>query len=246
MPETIFITGASSGIGRAVALEMAGRGYGLALAARRVDALEELQEEIRTRDIAVPVATRALDVTAYDRVFEVFGELADESGGIDIAFANAGIALGERVGRGEFARARQSVAVNLLGAMATIDAAAAYFLDKGGGHVVGVSSVAALRGMPKSSSYCASKAGIAVYLEALRAEALRKNIHVTVLYPGYIDTPLNNMLPNRPFLISVEKGSQIIADLIEKKAKSAFVPCWPWALMGRLLKILPTRVIARM
>ncbi|MBS3731299.1 MAG: SDR family NAD(P)-dependent oxidoreductase, partial [Desulfobacterales bacterium] len=130
--------------------------------------------------------------------------------------------------------------------MATIDAAAAYFLDKGGGHVVGVSSVAALRGMPKSSSYCASKAGIAVYLEALRAEALRKNIHVTVLYPGYIDTPLNNMLPNRPFLISVEKGSQIIADLIEKKAKSAFVPCWPWALMGRLLKILPTRVIARM
>lgn len=246
MPETIFITGASSGIGRAVALEMAGRGYGLALAARRVEALEQLQEEIRSRDSAVPVAIRALDVVEYDRIPAVFGELADEAGGIDIAFANAGIGLGERVGRGDFAKARQTVEVNLLGAMATIDAAAAYFLDKGGGHVVGVSSVAALRGMPKSSAYSASKAGIAVYLEALRAEALRKNIHVTVLYPGYIDTPLNNMLSNRPFLISVDKGAQIIADLIEKKAKSAFVPGWPWVVVARLLKILPTSMIARM
>lgn len=246
MTKKIFITGSSSGIGRAVALEMAARGYGLALAARRVENLEQLRDEIKQKGIDVPMAVRALDVADTDRVAPVFAELAEEIGGVDIVFANAGVGLGERIGRNEFDKARKTVLVNLTGAMGTVDAAVAYFLAKGGGHVVGISSVAALRGMPKSSSYSASKAGIAVYLEALRAETLGKNIDVTVLYPGYIDTPLNNMLKNRPFLISLEKGARIIADRIEKKTRSAFVPAWPWAVVARLLKILPTGVIARM
>lgn len=80
-----------------------------------------------------------------------------------------------------------------------MDAAATLFLKQGTGHIVGVSSVAAFRGMPRSASYSASKAGIAIYLEALRAELYGKNIDITVLYPGYIDTPLNNMLPSRPY-----------------------------------------------
>lgn len=79
----------------------------------------------------------------------------------------------------------------------------------------------------------------------MRAELFRKNIDVTVLYPGYIDTPLNDMLPNRPFLISVEKGAAIIARLIEKRVKSSTVPVYPWNVVGRLLKILPTGVISR-
>jgi len=136
--------------------------------------------------------------------------------------------------------------VNLLGAMATVDAAAAYFLKKGKGHIVGSSSVAAFRGMPKSSAYCASKAGFAIYLESVRAELYKKNIDVSVLYPGYIDTPLNDMLKNRPFLISVEKGAQIISRLIEKRVKSSTVPVYPWNIVGRLMKILPTGVIAKM
>jgi len=117
--------------------------------------------------------------------------------------------------------------VNLIGAIATVDAAAAYFLDKGKGHIVGTSSVAAFRGMPRSSAYSASKAGFAIYLEAVRAELYKKNIDVTVLYPGYIDTPFNERLKSRPFLISVEKGAGIIVRLIEKKVKSSTVPVYP-------------------
>lgn len=246
MRKSILITGASSGIGMELAKEMAHRGYALALTARRMDALESLRNEIAGKNASLPVEIAGLDVTDYGSVPVVLDDLAQRLGGIDIVFANAGVALGERIGLNEFEKARQSVEVNLTGAMATIDAAVSYFFSRGGGHVVGISSVAALRGMPKSSAYSASKAGIAVYLEALRAEARGKNIDVTVLYPGYIDTPLNNTLPSRPFLISVEKGARIIADLIEKKKKSAFVPAWPWFLVGRLLKILPASVIARM
>jgi short-subunit dehydrogenase len=95
------------------------------------------------------------------------------------------------------------------------------------------------------ASYCASKAGLVLYLESLRAEVYRKNIHVTVLNPGYIDTPLNDMLKSRPFLVSAEKGAAMIAGMIEKKVKSSTVPVWPWCILGPLLRWLPTRVIAQ-
>ncbi len=246
MSKTIFITGASSGIGKALAFEMARKGYGLALAARNHESLRKIREEVH-RTYSPPVtAIRPLDVTHYNDVYAAFSEMAEETGGIDIVLANAGVGLGEKVGRGDFDKAKQTLEVNLIGAIATMDAAAAYFLQKGKGHIVGISSVAAFRGMPKSSAYCASKAGLAVYMEAMRAELYRKNIDITVLYPGFIDTSLNDMLPSRPFLISVEKGAQIIAKLIEKKVKSSTVPVFPWNIVGRILKILPTAVIARM
>ena len=246
MAKSILITGASSGIGKAVAYEMAKKGYALALASRGAEALEAVRDDIQQRFSPPAMAIRNLDVTDYDEVPVAVRELASAIGGLDIVFANAGIGLGERIGRGEFDKARQTIAVNLLGAMATIDAAAAYFLKKGSGHIVGTSSVAAFRGMPRSSAYCASKAGLAIYLESLRAELYSKNIDVTVLYPGYIDTPLNNMLPKRPFLIPVEKGAGIIVRLIEKRVKSSTVPVYPWNIVGRLLKILPTGMIAKM
>ncbi len=246
MASSILITGASSGIGKALAFELAQKGYSLALASREADQLSQVRDEIIAAHNPPAVAVRPLDVTEYDDVYKALNELAEELGGLDIVFANAGIGLGEKVGRGDFTKARKTIEVNLIGAIATVDAAAAYFLDKGKGHIVGTSSVAAFRGMPNSSAYCASKAGFAIYLEAVRAELFKKNIDVTVLYPGYIDTPLNNMLKNRPFLISAEKGASIIARLIEKKVRSSTVPVYPWNIVGRLMKILPTGVISKM
>ncbi|HIJ40908.1 MAG TPA: SDR family oxidoreductase [Deltaproteobacteria bacterium] len=242
----MFITGASSGIGKALAFELAKKGCSLALASRRADLLKQVRNDIISAHNPPAVAIRPLDVTDYDDVFKAVNEMADELGGLDIVVANAGIGLGERVGRGDFEKIRRTIEVNLIGAMATVDAAAAYFLGKGKGHIVGISSVAAFRGMRRSSAYSASKAGFAIYLETVRVELYRKNIDVTVLYPGYIDTPMNNMLKSRPFLISPEKGAAIIARLIEKKVKSTTVPRYPWNIVGRLMKILPTGVVARM
>ncbi len=246
MTRSILITGATSGIGKALAFEMAKRGYSLALTGRRGEALEQIKTEIEKQYPHQKVETRALDITDYSNVPVVIRELADKLGGLDIVFANAGIAHSGKVGRGELDQAFQNIDVNLKGAMATVDAAVACFLEKGKGHIVGTSSVAAFRGLRNNSAYCASKAGFATYLEALRVEMHKKNIAVTVLYPGYIDTPLNDMMSNRPFLISAEKGAAIIAKLIERKAKSKTVPVFPWNIVGRLFKILPTGIMAKM
>ena len=245
MPKKILITGASSGIGRALAYELAGRGYFLALTARRMETLEDIRDDLQAKHPAATVVAHPLDVVAYDTVPGVISACVEKLGGLDILFANAGIGLGEKVGTARFSEARRTIETNLLGAMATVDAAVQYFLEKGQGHIVGTSSVAAFRGLPRNSSYGASKAGFALYLESLRAEAIRKDIHVTVLYPGYIDTPLNDMLPKRPFVISVEKGAALIADMIERKVKSSTVPVWPWCLVGRILKLLPASVVAK-
>jgi hypothetical protein len=244
MAKSIMITGASSGIGRSLAYEMAGRGYSLALAARRLEELRTVQKDIGRTYPAVKVEVCRLDVTEYDTISPALQGLAESLEGLDIVFANAGIGLGEKIGAGEFTSARRTIETNLIGAMATVDAAVAYFLQRGSGHIVGASSVAAFRGTPRNSSYSASKAGLACYLETLRAEVYPKKIAVTVLYPGYIDTPLNRMLRSRPFLISVEKGAALMADMIERKVRSSTVPVMPWCMLAPLLKLLPTRVVA--
>ncbi|MBF0396503.1 MAG: SDR family oxidoreductase [Desulfobacterales bacterium] len=243
--KNVLITGASSGIGKALSYEFAKGNYNLALTARRIEELAKIRHDIKQKYPSINIEVSSLDVTDYSAVPIVINNFINCLNEIDIVIVNAGIGLGEKIGRGEFDKAKRTIETNLIGAIATIDAASAYFLEKGKGHIVGISSVAAFRGMPRSSAYCASKAGLAIYLEALRAEFYGKDIDVTVLFPGYIDTPLNNMLPNRPFLISVEKGASIIRRLIEKKIKSSTVPAFPWNIIGQLIKVLPTPIVSK-
>lgn len=245
MAKSIMITGASSGIGKAVAMEMAKRGYSLGLTARRLEQLETIRDEIKKFYPSINVEVRFLDVTDYESVFETVRDLANSLDGLDIVFANAGIGLNESIGTGQFEISRKTIEVNLIGAMATVDAAVEYFLERGSGHVVGISSVGAFRGMPTDGSYGASKAGLANYLEALRVEVYAKNIDVTVLYPGYVETPMTENLTSKPFVISVEKAAVIIAGLIERKVKSTTVPVFPWCIIWRLLKILPAGLISK-
>lgn len=245
MTKSILITGASSGIGKAVAFEMAKRGYALALTARRLELLEAIRTDILQLYPSSDIEIRHLDVTDYESVSATIGNLAEALDGLDIVFVNAGVGFNESIGVGEFEKSRKTIEVNLIGAMATVDAAVAHFIENDSGHVVGITSVAAFRGMPTDGSYGASKAGLANYLEALRVEVYQKNIDVTVLYPGFIDTPLTEGLPSAPFMISAEKAAVIMAGMIEKKTKSSTVPAFPWNVIGRLLKILPAGVIAK-
>jgi NAD(P)-dependent dehydrogenase (short-subunit alcohol dehydrogenase family) len=244
--KTVFITGASSGIGRALALELADRGYDLFLTARRLDALEEVRAEVATRDPARRVEVRQLDVTDDADVAAAIAEAAEKLGRCDIVVANAGLGNSGRVGEGNMERSRLIVETNLIGAMATVDAAVALFRRQGGdGHIVGVGSVAGVRGLPGSGSYSASKAGLAAYLESVRAETHGEPIKVTTIAPGYIDTPINKEMKSRPFLIDVDKGARITADLIERGVGYATVPRFPWTFVAPLLRVLPTSLLAR-
>jgi short-subunit dehydrogenase len=243
--KTVFITGASSGIGRALAVELAGRGYDLFLTARRLEPLEQIRADVAAKDAARRVEVRPLDVTDDADVAAAIAEAAEKLGRVDIVVANAGVGNSGRVGEGKMAHGRLIVETNLIGAMATIDAAVALFRRQGGGQIVGVGSVAGVRGLAGSASYSASKAGIAAYLEAVRAETYKEPIKVTTILPGYIDTPINQNMTSRPFLIDVEKGARITADLIERGVATATVPRLPWAVITPLLRVLPTSWLAR-
>jgi len=245
MSKSIFITGASSGLGKQMALEFASRGYNVALSARREDVLLAVKKQIQEK-YEVEVFVAALDVLDYEQTQQVLIAAAAQLGGIDKVIANAGIGLGGRIGEeGAFACAREVINTNVVGAIATIDAATAFFRQQGQGHVVTLSSVSAFRGLPGSAAYSASKAAISVYSEALRVETYNENIDITVLSPGYIDTPINDSLDSRPFLIDLASGGKILANLIEKKVKRSTVPSWPWGLVARILAILPTALVAK-
>ncbi len=244
MSKTIVITGASSGIGQRLAHEFAARGYQLGLLARRLEVLEELKAEVQAKHPAINIHCASLDVSQPNDVRKALQELASKMGNLNIVVANAGIASSAKIGSGRFAADQAVVETNITGAFATIDTAVEIFKQQGQGHIVAIASVAAFRGMPTAATYCASKAALSTYMDALRAELYHSPIKVTTLFPGYIDTPINNMMPNRPFVISVEKGGKIIADLIERQVKSSTVPVWPWNLIGPVMKVIPTRFLA--
>ncbi|MFZ4480111.1 MAG: SDR family oxidoreductase [Rhodoferax sp.] len=243
--KTVFITGASSGLGRQMAIEFARRGYRLALTARRLEALRTVQAELEQGG-APPIFVAALDVTDDIALDLVFAQARTFLGALDIVVANAGVGHHGLIGKLAFAKVRDTVNTNITGFMATVDTAMRCFREQGHGHLVGISSVAAFRGMPAGGVYSASKAAVSTYLDALRAETHGSGIVVTTLSPGYIDTPINRAAKSRPFVIPVEQGGKLLVDLIERRVQRATVPRWPWAVLARLIAVLPTAVIARL
>ncbi|PLW68739.1 SDR family oxidoreductase [Pseudohalioglobus lutimaris] len=244
MSKSVFITGASRGLGEGLARQFAARGYKLALTARSLEDLERLQAELQGQ--ASQICIRALDVEEFDAVPVALRQCAEELGGLDIVIVNAGVAFSARIGEGNFEQMRKTIQVNLAAAMATSEAAVELFREQGQGQLVGITSVAALRGMRGQGAYSASKAGFSKYLEALRCETYSEPITVTELAPGYIDTDLNRALSSRPFVVSAEKGTRIMADLIERRVSFRYVPPWPWTLVAKLIKLLPISMLRKM
>ncbi|OLU13141.1 hypothetical protein BVH01_22585 [Pseudomonas sp. PA1(2017)] len=239
-----LLTGASSGIGEALARQLASQGYDLALAARREDNLQLLAGELRQAH-GRSIAVLQLDVTDYAACQLAVEHAREALGGLDGVIANAGVGFAGKAGSGRFQRYRQTLETNLIGAIACLDAATELFRRQGHGHLVAIASVAGKRGLPASAGYSASKAGLISHMQSLDLELYGSDIATTTILPGYIDTPINQDSGPRPFLIDVDQGARLIARHIGKRSRSAYVPGWPWAVIGRLLPCLPTWLLAR-
>lgn len=239
MRKNILITGASSGIGAGMAREFAARGHNLALCARRIERLNELQKEL-TQKYDVKVSVRVLDVNDYAQVFEVFEAFAVEFGQLDRIIVNAGVGNGRRIGSGHFEINRQTAETNFIAGLAQCEAAVAIFRRQNAGHLVTISSISALRGLPRHlSTYAASKAAISALTEGIRAELLSTPIKVSTILPGYIRTELNAGAKKLPFEVSEEVGSKALVHAINREPSVACVPGWPWTIIGMLLKYAP-------
>lgn len=246
MAQTILITGASSGLGAGMAREFAARGYDLALCARRLDRLAQLQQELQAAH-GVRVEIASLDVNDYDQVFVVFRDFAQRFGVLDRIIVNAGVGEGRRIGTGHFETNRQTAQTNFIAALAQCEAAVEIFRKQKAGHLVIISSMSALRGLPKHlSTYAASKAALAHLAEGIRAELIDTRIQVSTIYPGYIRTELNAGAKKLPFEVDEATGSRLLVEAIEKRPVKAYVPQWPWQPMGLLMRTLPLRWVNRL
>lgn len=242
----ILITGASAGLGAAMARDFASKGRDLALCARRLSALEELRDELVAAHPGITVAVRALDVDEHAAVPRVFGELRDELGGLDRVIVNAGLGKGAVLGTG---RARANIATattNFVSALAQAEAALEIFREQNAGHLVLVSSMSAVRGLPgKKAAYSASKAGLAALGQALSTELAKSPIQVTTLLPGFIATDMAAKAGDARLVAPLDKGVAAMVGAIEKEQRRACVPAWPWRVLDRVLPILPGAIVAR-
>jgi short-subunit dehydrogenase len=247
MRKRILITGASSGLGAEMARQFAARGHDLALCARRTDRLEQLRDEILAQHPGSTVALRALDVDDHPAVFQVFAELADELGCLDRVVVNAGLGKGAPIGTGRFDVNRQTITTNLVSGLAQCEAAMEIFRASGRGHLVVVSSMSALRGLPRSmAAYAASKAGIAAIAEGLRAEMIGRDIVVTTLFPGYIESEMNDRVAQRtPLMATTRKGVESMVRAIEREVAEAVVPGWPWRPLSVVIRHAPLRLVRK-
>lgn len=243
----ILITGASAGLGAAMAREFAAKGRDLALCARRLDALAALRDELTAAHPGITVAIRALDVDDYPAVPRVFAELREELGGLNRVIVNAGIGKGARVGTGRADANLATATTNFVSALAQTEAALEIFRAQESGHLVLVSSMSAVRGLPgKKAAYSASKAGLAALGAALTVEFAKSPIAVTTLLPGFIATDMAAKAGDARMVAPLAKGVAAMVRAIERERIRACVPGWPWRLIDVVLPHLPRAVVARM
>lgn len=227
--KTALITGASSGLGRGLALHFAARGLKVYAAARRTPELEALRAEAKGEVVAL-----TLDVADADATFERVRALDQEAGGLDLVIANAGVADATNWKKLDWAKVRRILDVNVMGAAATICGALPGMVERKQGQLVGVSSIAALAGLRRVSTYAASKAFLSHYLESIRLDVEPLGVAVTVIQPGYIKTELTAQRKpeTMPFLMELEAAVGSIARAIERGAREH---TFPW-LLGAGLK----------
>lgn len=236
--KVVFLTGASSGIGEALAIEISKQGAILGLLARRAELLRELAEKCEAAGGAARYF--ACDVTDAAAVQKAADALREEFGRVDVLIANAGIGGNNKETRAlqpEFVK--QVIDINVMGAVNSVYAVLPQMLERGQGQLVAISSLAGFRGLPKSAAYSASKGAMTNLFESIRLDVQDKGVAVTIIQPGFIKTPLTSGRKNKmPFLMELEDAVPLFLNAIEKRKKFAAFP-WQLATFVRLGRIFP-------
>jgi short-subunit dehydrogenase len=245
MAPLVFITGASSGIGQALAARYAQAGYRLALVARRSG---EMAAWAQAQGFA-PERWRvyAADVADIDSILAAADACVGELGVPDVVIANAGISVGmDTAEREDLQVMARTLATNLLGMAATFHPFIGGMRSRASGALVGIASVAGIRGLPGHGAYCASKAGVISYCESLRGELRTSGIRVVTIVPGYVDTPLTQK--NRygmPFLMQPAAFADAAFRTVNAGASYRVIP-WQMGMVAKLLRLLPNALYDRL
>jgi short-subunit dehydrogenase len=238
----VLITGASSGIGAALAAELARRGAAVGLLARRTERLEAQAAAIR--GAGGTAAWAAADVRDGARFHAALDELEGELGGAEVVVANAGFNRFESPGRFQPGRAAAIYDVNLLGTLRLIDWALPRFLERRSGHLVGIASIAGFLGVPGSAAYCGSKAAVRIHLQSLRISLAGYGIAVTTICPGFVESELTQKNDfTMPFLWPTPRAARYIAETIERRRGEVVFPWQMRLLVGAATRLLPTRLL---
>ncbi len=235
--QSALITGASSGIGEFVALELARLGYGVGLFARRKDELGRAAARIEKAGGKALVLPG--DVTRAGDLKDAAAKLEAALGPVEVLVANAGVGVSGKSFQPGGENAVRTIEINLIGAVHAIDAVLAGMVERGRGRIAGVSSLAGWRGLPGSAPYSASKAGLSAYLETLRVDLKKRGISVTTVHPGFVRTPLTAKNKNpMPFLVGAEEAAKTIVEGILRERPEVNFPA-PLAAIMRFVRHLP-------
>jgi short-subunit dehydrogenase len=237
------ITGASSGIGWALAKELAAQGCRVGLVARRRDNLAALAAEI---DLAGGVtAFAAADVADRAALNAAVGEVAGKLGPVDLLVANAGVGAPTLLEPVNVPDIEKMFRVNVLGVVYSIEAVLPAMLQRGTGHLAAVSSMAAYKGLPGESAYSASKAAVNTYMEGLRIQLRDRGIAVTTICPGFVKTPMTEVNEfHMPWLVTAEDAARRMVRALARRKKVFNFP-WQMGVLMRVTRWLPDWVVAR-
>ncbi|MBZ8140386.1 short-chain dehydrogenase [Rubrivivax gelatinosus] len=241
----VFITGASSGIGQALALRYAQAGWRLALVARRVD---EIQAWLSAQGLGPERALAYLaDVSDIDSIAAAGQDCVVRQGLPDVVIANAGISVGiDSACREDIDVLRETFAINNVGLAATFHPFVAAMRARRSGTLVGIASVAAIRGLPGHGAYCASKAAVVAYCESLRGECRDSGVSVVTLLPGYVATPLTAANPySMPFLLPADVFAERAFRTISAGVSYRVIP-WQMGVVAKLMRLLPNPLFDRL
>lgn len=231
----VFITGASSGIGEALARHYAAQGASLGLVARRGELLQQLAASLDT-----PVTTYTVDVRDADALASAAADFMQRYGVPDIVIANAGVSRGTLTELKEDTAAFKAILdINVLGLLHTFQPFIDGMRQRGSGSLVGIASIAGIRGLPGAGAYSASKAAAISYLESLRVEMRPHGIDVTTIAPGYIRTPMTDVNTYAmPFLMDADVAAAKMAKAITARRRFFVVP-WQMGWLARFMRFIP-------